>query len=172
MWGKQTPLVAGEGVVYRRWRCEGLAGGGREMRAPGHGWLHNGGARDDLAPLPDGYVLEMIGHSCSGRARSTEDKHALPNSNACFRSHIVKYKPDGWLGFIMGAALYINFDGKYPFQEAMTMLQKELDGRGRQSIQADSSGAGEFIAEVVVENISYIQIFFHPYGMMTISRNC
>ena len=34
---------------------------------------------------------------------------------------------------IMGAKLYINFDGKYEFEQAITMLEKELEGRGKGS---------------------------------------
>ena len=37
------------------------------------------------------------------------------------------YKADGWLGMLMGAKLYINFDGKYEFEEAFEMLMKELE---------------------------------------------
>ena len=51
-----------------------------------------------------------------------------------------KYKPDGWLGLIMGAKLYINFDGKYKYEEAMTMLLKELCGRGTGSGHAIEKG--------------------------------
>ena len=36
------------------------------------------------------------------------------------------YKPDGWLGMLMGAKLYINFDGKYDFETAYQMLLKEM----------------------------------------------
>ena len=53
-----------------------------------------------------------------------------------------KYKPDGWLGLIIGAKLYINFDGKYKFEEAMIMLQKELDGRGKGSGQIEAVKTG------------------------------
>ncbi len=41
------------------------------------------------------------------------------------------YRPDGWLGMLLGSKLYINFDGKYTFEHAYTMLLKELKGRGR-----------------------------------------
>ena len=36
------------------------------------------------------------------------------------------YKPDGWLDFLFGSKLYINFDGKFPFDEAYMRLQREL----------------------------------------------
>lgn len=41
------------------------------------------------------------------------------------------YKADGWLGMLLGAKLYINFDGKYTFEHAYKMLLKELSDRGR-----------------------------------------
>ena len=37
-----------------------------------------------------------------------------------------RYKPDGWLGMLMGVKLYINFDGKYEFDKAYQMLMKEM----------------------------------------------
>ena len=36
------------------------------------------------------------------------------------------YKPDGWLGFILGAKLFYDFSGKYPFQAKYNDLLKEL----------------------------------------------
>ena len=36
------------------------------------------------------------------------------------------YKPDGWLGFILGAKLFFDFSGKYPFQDKFNDLLKEL----------------------------------------------
>ena len=36
------------------------------------------------------------------------------------------YKPDGWLGFILGAKLFYDFSGKYPFQDKLNDLLKEL----------------------------------------------
>ena len=41
------------------------------------------------------------------------------------------YKPDGWLGMVLGAKFYVNFDGKYQFDKAYDMLIKELNGRGK-----------------------------------------
>ena len=37
------------------------------------------------------------------------------------------YKPDGWLGMLCGAKLYINFDGKYEFEYAVNKLYRELN---------------------------------------------
>ncbi|XP_041361800.1 uncharacterized protein LOC121377777 [Gigantopelta aegis] len=36
------------------------------------------------------------------------------------------YRPDGWLGMILGAKLFHDFSGKYPFEPKMTGLLKEL----------------------------------------------
>lgn len=43
------------------------------------------------------------------------------------------YRPDGWLGIMMGAKLYINFDGKYTFDHACNMLVRELETMGKSS---------------------------------------
>jgi hypothetical protein len=45
-----------------------------------------------------------------------------------------RYRLDGWLGIMMGAKLYINFDGKNTFDHAFTMLLKELDGTNKNDI--------------------------------------
>ncbi|XP_052765538.1 uncharacterized protein LOC128206875 [Mya arenaria] len=37
------------------------------------------------------------------------------------------YVPDGWLGFICGAKLFYDFSGKYPFEDKMGGLLKEMD---------------------------------------------
>ena len=49
------------------------------------------------------------------------------------------YKADGWLGFLVGTKLYINFDGKIEFEEAYHRLCKELAGRGRKGTAEDIS---------------------------------
>ena len=36
-----------------------------------------------------------------------------------------EYIPDGWLGFILGTRMYIDF-GKYDFEKAMTLLDNEM----------------------------------------------
>ena len=36
------------------------------------------------------------------------------------------YKPDGWLGFILGAKLFYDFSGKYAFQDKINDLLKEM----------------------------------------------
>lgn len=37
------------------------------------------------------------------------------------------YVPDGWLGFILGSKLFYEFSPKYPFEDKMNALLKELD---------------------------------------------
>ena len=39
-----------------------------------------------------------------------------------------KYKPDGWLGMLLGAKLFIDYSGKHPFDKAYNMMIKELNG--------------------------------------------
>ncbi|KAK7481464.1 hypothetical protein BaRGS_00027315, partial [Batillaria attramentaria] len=49
-----------------------------------------------------------------------------------------KYRPDGWLGAILGAKLFFDFSGKYPFEKSMQGLLKELRGRGKSTHSVDS----------------------------------
>ena len=42
------------------------------------------------------------------------------------------YKPDGWLGMIVGAKLWIDFCEKHKVTSALGKLVKELKDRGRQ----------------------------------------
>ena len=42
-----------------------------------------------------------------------------------------QYRPDGWLGAILGAKLYFDFSGKYPFEKPWNGLTKELKGMGK-----------------------------------------
>ena len=37
------------------------------------------------------------------------------------------YKPDGWLGFILGEKFYVDF-AKFDFFKAYTMLREQIDG--------------------------------------------
>ena len=37
------------------------------------------------------------------------------------------YKPDGWLGMLMGTQMYVNFDGKYEFDYAFNLLLDQLN---------------------------------------------
>ncbi|CAH1239414.1 Hypp5821 [Branchiostoma lanceolatum] len=41
------------------------------------------------------------------------------------------YRPDGWLGFLVGARLYFNFDCKDRFEDVMARLMKEIGDRGK-----------------------------------------
>ncbi|XP_019627897.1 PREDICTED: uncharacterized protein LOC109472555 [Branchiostoma belcheri] len=42
------------------------------------------------------------------------------------------YKPDGWLGFLVGARLYFNFDCQDKFEDVMARLIKEIGDRGKE----------------------------------------
>ena len=42
------------------------------------------------------------------------------------------YKPDGWLGMIVGVKFYIDFCDKYKVTSGLGKLVKELKDRGRQ----------------------------------------
>ncbi|XP_078572363.1 uncharacterized protein LOC144859530 [Branchiostoma floridae x Branchiostoma japonicum] len=58
-----------------------------------------------------------------------------------------KYKPDGWLGAILGAKLYFDFSAQHKFEDSIGKLIKELGQRGRsaqlvQKVQAVEVGAG------------------------------
>ena len=41
------------------------------------------------------------------------------------------YRPDGWLGFIVGAKFWIDFATKVPFNDAVNKLTKEIGERGK-----------------------------------------
>lgn len=57
------------------------------------------------------------------------------------------YKPDGWLGIILGAKLFFDFSGKYNFETKMEDLFRELGDKGKE---------GLIKAEEVLVNIIYI----------------
>ena len=41
------------------------------------------------------------------------------------------YQPDGWLGFIVGAKLWIDFAKKADFKDSMQKLMKEVGDKGK-----------------------------------------
>ncbi|XP_053382962.1 uncharacterized protein LOC123539905 isoform X2 [Mercenaria mercenaria] len=53
------------------------------------------------------------------------------------------YTPDGWLGFIVGAKLFFEFSPKYPFEDKMKALLKELNQVFGET--ADTPDSGEII---------------------------
>ncbi|BFZ13606.1 hypothetical protein BsWGS_16645 [Bradybaena similaris] len=57
-----------------------------------------------------------------------------------------RYRPDGWLGAILGAKLFFDFSGKYPYEKPLQGLLKELRGRGK-----SAHPAGQNHSPVVVE---------------------
>ncbi|ESP03408.1 hypothetical protein LOTGIDRAFT_171498 [Lottia gigantea] len=53
------------------------------------------------------------------------------------------YRPDGWLGFILGAKLFYDFSGKYSFESRMDGLIKAvMQIYDPQSVGGDSAGPG------------------------------
>lgn len=54
-----------------------------------------------------------------------------------------RYRPDGWLGMILGAKLYFDFSGKYPFEKPWNGLMKELKGMGRLSV-LENNALGQY----------------------------
>ena len=58
-----------------------------------------------------------------------------------------RYRPDGWLGMILGAKLYFDFSGKYPFEKPWNGLMKELKGMGRLSV-LDGNSTGKCRSQV------------------------
>ena len=55
-----------------------------------------------------------------------------------------KYRPDGWLGIVLGAKLYFDFSGKYPFDKSFQGLLKELRGRGKVT-PGHTPGDGKYV---------------------------
>ena len=47
------------------------------------------------------------------------------------------YKPDGWLGMLVGTKFWIDFHSKHVIEQGVTKLIKELDGRGKDVDVAD-----------------------------------
>lgn len=39
------------------------------------------------------------------------------------------FKPDGWLGFIIGSRLFFDFSGKYSFESKIEQLLRELHSK-------------------------------------------
>lgn len=59
------------------------------------------------------------------------------------------YKPNGWLGILIGAKFYINFDGKFTFNEAYNKLIQALAGRGKETGLVKKVAVGMYIVYVV-----------------------
>ena len=45
------------------------------------------------------------------------------------------YQPDGWLGFVVGSKLWIEFTGEEEFQDSMIKLIREIGERGKIGIE-------------------------------------
>ena len=46
-----------------------------------------------------------------------------------------KYRPDGWLGFIVGSKFWIDFSEKHKLDSNADKLVKELGNRGKVTVQ-------------------------------------
>lgn len=66
------------------------------------------------------------------------------------------YISSGWLGIIVGAKFYIDFDGKFTFDEAFTLLEKELDGRGKELVKPTVVGECYNIIYIIIL-VNYLQ---------------
>ncbi|CAG5115397.1 unnamed protein product [Candidula unifasciata] len=61
-----------------------------------------------------------------------------------------EYKPDGWLGILLGTKLFFNFSGKYPFEKKINELTKEIGSRGKfLDNQSQDSTDGPIIKTVI-----------------------
>ncbi|XP_078615831.1 uncharacterized protein LOC144884404 isoform X1 [Branchiostoma floridae x Branchiostoma japonicum] len=61
------------------------------------------------------------------------------------------YRPDGWLGFLVGARLYFNFDCRDRFEDVMARLMREIGdrGKGRAPDVTEVGAVTELVADVV-----------------------
>ncbi|XP_071102984.1 uncharacterized protein [Haliotis cracherodii] len=59
------------------------------------------------------------------------------------------YKPDGWLGMIKGTKLFFDFSGKYPYDQKLTDLAKELGEHGKMQQLIDEIDGETTIVPVV-----------------------
>ncbi|XP_046563068.1 uncharacterized protein LOC124271941 [Haliotis rubra] len=60
------------------------------------------------------------------------------------------YKPDGWLGMIKGTKLFFDFSGKYPFDQKLTDLVKELGEHGKTQQLTDEIDVGYDVMVTIV----------------------
>ncbi|XP_012942420.1 uncharacterized protein LOC101845869 [Aplysia californica] len=70
-----------------------------------------------------------------------------------------RYRPDGWLGAILGAKLFFDFSGKYPYEKPLQGLLKELRGRGKSAHpggvnSVDETDASPDAVQPVVNNVA------------------
>ena len=61
------------------------------------------------------------------------------------------YKPDGWLGMLVGTKFWINFHSKHVIEQGVTKLVKELGGRGKDVDNTD--GPYESVVKAVQADI-------------------
>ena len=65
------------------------------------------------------------------------------------------YRPDGWLGFILGAKLYFDFSGKYPIEKPWNGLLKEMKGLANLHVQ-ENPGKGKCFVHLMFALYKYV----------------
>ncbi|KAK3103675.1 hypothetical protein FSP39_020930 [Pinctada imbricata] len=65
------------------------------------------------------------------------------------------YKPDGWLGFIIGTKLFFDFSGKYPFEHKVEGLVKEIQSKLNRIVPTKVNNTMSSEYTVPDEKVSY-----------------
>ncbi|KAJ7380759.1 hypothetical protein OS493_007137 [Desmophyllum pertusum] len=65
-----------------------------------------------------------------------------------------KYRPDGWLGFIVGSKFWIDFSEKYKLDSSSDKLVKELGNRGKLAVQETTVQDVGIKPAVVVDDVN------------------
>ncbi|XP_041361359.1 uncharacterized protein LOC121377441 [Gigantopelta aegis] len=60
------------------------------------------------------------------------------------------YRPDGWLGIILGSELFYDFSGKYRFEDKLDSLLKDLDARYNRPAVPSGGGGGDMVDGPIV----------------------
>lgn len=66
------------------------------------------------------------------------------------------YKPDGWLGFMLGSKLYYDFSGKYDIQEKFDELMRAIENKVKPSKSQKSSKVESI--EVIKKETAIVQL--------------
>ena len=66
----------------------------------------------------------------------------------------LEYRPEGWLGFLIGEKLYFDFAGKDPFKKTMDKLLWEIKGQlGMETSQTQSKSCQKISEDVSVNQM-------------------
>ncbi len=71
-----------------------------------------------------------------------------------------KYRPDGWLGFIVGSKFWIDFSEKHKLDSNADKLVKELGNRGKITAQ-----------ETTIQGISVVSKTYQTQALLKRKRN-